>query len=95
MPASIADCINEKFGPEEWKMHGYPGHQELELALVKLYDLTNENKYLKLAEYLLTCVEQINFFEEEFIKRKRICHWTKCKVEEPNRRYNQISISGV
>ena len=23
------------------------------------------------------------FFEEEFIKRKRICHWTKCKVKEP------------
>ena len=86
----LADCINEKFGPEEWKMHGYPGHQELELALVKLYDLTNENKYLKLAEYFIDMRGTNQFFEEEFIKRKRICHWTKCKVEEPNRRYNQF-----
>ena len=60
-------------------MHGYPGHQELELALVKLYDLTNENKYLKLAEYFIDMRGTNQFFEEEFIKRKRICHWTKCK----------------
>ena len=63
----LADCINEKFGPEEWKMHGYPGHQELELALVKLYDLTNENKYLKLAEYFIDMRGTNQFFVKHFV----------------------------
>ncbi len=30
-----------------------PGHPELELALVKLYDTTGEERYLKLAEYFI------------------------------------------
>ncbi|HPD29503.1 MAG TPA: glycoside hydrolase family 127 protein [Phycisphaerae bacterium] len=35
------------------KRHGVPGHEEIELALVKLYRKTGEERYLKLAEYFL------------------------------------------
>lgn len=35
------------------KRHGVPGHEEIELALVKLYRKTGEDRYLKLAEYFL------------------------------------------
>lgn len=49
----FADHIDSIFGPEEGKKHGYPGHQEIELALVKLYKVTNTEKYLKLAKYFL------------------------------------------
>ncbi|MBQ9359226.1 MAG: glycoside hydrolase family 127 protein, partial [Abditibacteriota bacterium] len=42
------------FGPEDGKMHGYPGHEEIELALVKLYKCTGREKYLELADYFLT-----------------------------------------
>lgn len=48
-----ADYIEETFGPENHKRKGYPGHQEIELALVKLYEVTNNHKYLKLSEFFI------------------------------------------
>ena len=47
------DHIISKFGREEGKMRGYPGHQEIELALVKAYEHTNKQKYLDLATYFI------------------------------------------
>jgi len=63
----LADAIDEQFGPEENKCHGYPGHQEIELALVKLYHVTKEKKYLNLAKYLIDVrgVGKNYFLQEE------------------------------
>ena len=47
------DQIEQIFGPGEYQKHGYPGHQEIELALVKLYRLTGEKRFLKLAQYFI------------------------------------------
>lgn len=47
-----ADHFDALFGPG--KSHWVTGHQELELALVKLYKVTNNKKYLKLADWLLS-----------------------------------------
>ncbi|MCC6580637.1 MAG: glycoside hydrolase family 127 protein [Phycisphaeraceae bacterium] len=49
----FADHIDQTFGREMGKIRGYPGHQEIEMALVKLYRATGENRYLKLARYFL------------------------------------------
>lgn len=49
----LADHIDSKFGPEEGKLRGYPGHQEIELALVKLYRVTGESKYLNLSKFFI------------------------------------------
>ena len=49
----LADNIDAHFGPEEGKIHGADGHEEIELALLRLYELTHEERYLKLATYLL------------------------------------------
>jgi DUF1680 family protein len=46
-----ADLVAATFGPD--KRHGVPGHQEIELALVKLYRVTGDEKYLRLAKYFL------------------------------------------
>ena len=46
-----ADHINRTFG--EGKKEWVPGHQEIELALVKLYRTTQNSAYLKLAQWLL------------------------------------------
>jgi hypothetical protein len=46
-----ADFINNVFGPN--KRHGYPGHQEIEIGLVKLYRVTGDERYLKLAKFFL------------------------------------------
>ncbi|HEY1861277.1 MAG TPA: beta-L-arabinofuranosidase domain-containing protein, partial [Gemmataceae bacterium] len=47
----LADHIDSVFGPG--KKIDACGHEELELALVKLYRATNEKKYLKLAQFFL------------------------------------------
>ncbi len=49
----FADCIDATFGAEEGKLRGYPGHPEIELALVKLYRETGEERYLELARYFV------------------------------------------
>lgn len=47
-----ADHFDSLFGPG--KRHWVTGHQELELALVKLYKTTGQRKYLTLADWLLS-----------------------------------------
>ena len=41
------------FGPGPEQKHGYPGHEEIELALFKLYRATGEKRYLELARYFV------------------------------------------
>lgn len=48
-----ADFIAESFGKEEGKKKGYPGHEIAEMALVRLYEATNEKKYLELCCFFL------------------------------------------
>ncbi len=47
-----ADHFDSIFGPS--KRHWVTGHQELELALVKLFKVTGNKKYLQLADWLLS-----------------------------------------
>src|SRR5579884_3373617 len=47
----FADHIASVFGPD--RRHAVPGHEEIELALVKLYRVTGRERYLKLAEFFL------------------------------------------
>ncbi|MEW4370031.1 glycoside hydrolase family 127 protein [Paenibacillus kandeliae] len=49
----LADCIDHHFGKEEGKIQGYDGHEEIELALTRLYTVTNEPRYLALSRYFL------------------------------------------
>ena len=47
------DLVATLFGPNEGQKRGYCGHEEIELALVKLYRLTGESRYLELARYFI------------------------------------------
>lgn len=47
----LADHVDSVFGPGRNQLP--PGHQEIELALVKLYEVTREPRYLKLAQFLV------------------------------------------
>ena len=49
----LADLLCDTFGTEEGKIHGYPGHQEVEIGLIKLYRATGKQKYLELAKYFI------------------------------------------
>ena len=48
-----ADYIDAVIGPGEGKMKVYCGHEEIELALIKLYRATGERRYLELCRYFL------------------------------------------
>ncbi|MBI4552101.1 MAG: glycoside hydrolase family 127 protein, partial [Candidatus Latescibacteria bacterium] len=47
----LADHIDRVFGPG--KRNGMPGHEEIELALVDLYRVTGETRYLNLAQFFI------------------------------------------
>lgn len=48
-----ADYIGKLFGPRKGQKRGYCGHEEIELALIKLHLVTNERRYLDLARYFI------------------------------------------
>ncbi len=70
MMCRFCDYIYSVFGTDEGKIKGYPGHQEIELALVKLYRVTDNRRYLELAKYFIDQRGQEPlYFKEE---RKRL-----------------------
>ncbi len=67
--ARYADYISTVFGPGPDQKQGYPGHEELELALCKLADVTGEKKYVELAGFFIDKRgTSPNYFVEEAIR---------------------------
>ena len=61
-----ADHIGSMFGPQPGKRKGYCGHEEIELALVKLSRATGEQRYMDLAKYFIDQRGQApHYFDEE------------------------------
>ncbi len=48
-----ADLVGRVFGPEPDRRKDIPGHEEIEIGLVKLYRTTGDAKYLKLAKFFV------------------------------------------
>jgi len=81
-----ADLIIEKFGRSPGQMRGYCGHEEIELALVRLARVTGERKYLDLAKYFVDeRGQQPNYFIEEAIRGG----WDPKGVQQHAFEYNQ------
>ncbi|WP_373314372.1 glycoside hydrolase family 127 protein [Xylanibacillus composti] len=81
----FADYIDTVFGREPGKLRGYDGHQEIELALVKLYKVTREERYLKLAQFFIDERGATpNFLVEECKQRDGYSHWAKRKMPIPS-----------
>jgi len=77
----IADDIAVVFGDGPGQIAGYDGHQEVELALVKLYETTGNRKYLELSSYFIDKRgQQPSFFEAEADRRGRTTHWNNNKI---------------
>lgn len=70
------DFIDSRLGPEEGKIHGYPGHPVLEMALMRLYDITHDPKHLRLAKYFIDERGQSPlFFREEGERYNNEYYW--------------------
>ena len=94
-----ADYIDTTFGPEPGKKHGYCGHPEIELALVKLYHATNNSRYLNLASYFINeRGTQPHYFDIEARERGEdpVNFWAKtyeyCQAQVPVR--EQVKVVG-
>lgn len=49
----FADYVDSVFGSQEGKCKGYPGHEIAEMALIRLYEVTKESRYLRLAQFFI------------------------------------------
>lgn len=49
----FADYVDLKFGYEEGRIKGYPGHEIIEMALIRLYEATGDIKYFNLAKFFI------------------------------------------
>lgn len=67
-----ADLIDSVFG--EGKKHDVPGHQEIEMGLVRLYRATGDERYLKLAKF---------FLDERGQTANRTIYGPYCQDHEP------------
>ena len=71
-----ADTIDSVFGPQRGKRRGYPGHEEIELALVKLYRATGNERYLRLSRFFIDARgTQPHYYDQE----------AKARGDEPQR----------
>lgn len=85
----LADHIDTVFGPEDGKIHGFDGHQEIELALVKLYEVTQEPRYLSLSQYFIDeRGTEPHFFLQEWEQRGKKSFY-RSVLHAPHLAYHQ------
>lgn len=65
------DHIASTFGPGAGQKRGYPGHQEIEIALIKLYHLTGDRRRIDLCTYFINERGQQppHYFDAEAVAR--------------------------
>lgn len=84
----MADHIISRFG--EGKERGIPGHQEVEIGLMKLYRVTGKEKYKDMARFFLEeRGKNPNYFYEEKQKRGWI-HFGQYGMDPLDTKYAQV-----
>ncbi|MFP7152657.1 glycoside hydrolase family 127 protein [Weissella paramesenteroides] len=87
----MADCIDKNFGLKDGQIHGYDGHPEIELALARLFEATQEQRYLDLAHYFLNQRGQNPEFFDEQIKADGVDRDLIAGMRDFPRRYYQAA----
>ncbi|MBD2847363.1 glycoside hydrolase family 127 protein [Paenibacillus sp. IB182496] len=90
----MADHIAEVFGTGPGQLRGYDGHQEIELALVKLYEATGEARFLRLSQFLIDeRGREPHFYAEEWKRRGGVSHWSSVpQTQMPDWAYVQAHL---
>ena len=81
----LADHIADRFGPD--KIHGVPGHQEIENGLLALYRETGKEKYRDLASFF---IEERGKDPDFFHKEKAGRDWVHFNMDPNDRKYMQM-----
>ena len=79
-----ADLVCRRFGKD--KVRGYPGHQEIELALIRLYRATGIRRYLDTALYFL---DERGTEPDLFIEESKVRTISIFDMDPYNRKYAQ------
>ncbi|MDO5135963.1 MAG: glycoside hydrolase family 127 protein [Eubacteriales bacterium] len=82
----MAEHIGKRFGTEEGKEPGIPGHQEIELGLLRLYEVTGKESYKALARYF---IDQRGRDPRYFAKEKEKRGWVHFDMDVDNMEYCQ------
>lgn len=83
----LADHIINRFG--EGKERGIPGHQEVEIGLMKLYRATGNKSYKEMARFFLDeRGKNPDYFYQEKVKRGWQ-HWGQYNLDPLDNTYNQ------
>ncbi len=80
----FADHIDRRFG--EGKELGVPGHQEIEVGLMRMYKVTGNEKYKKLASYF---IEQRGKNPDYFVQEREKRKWIHFDMNPVDREYSQ------
>ena len=82
----MADHIISRFGDGEGKVKGIPGHQEVEIGLMRMYHATGKVEYKDMARYFLEeRGKDPDFFKKEAEKRD----WEHFGMKPEDTKYNQ------
>lgn len=82
----FADHIASRFGSEEGKTRGIPGHEEVEIGLLLLYHTTGKEKYKDLARYF---IDERGRDPAYFAKEQAARGWSHFSADKPDPKYNQ------
>ena len=86
------DHIMATFGPGPEQKHGYCGHQEIELALIKLHGVTRNRKHFELAAYFINerGHQPPHYFDVEAMARGEDPHDFWAKTYEYNQSHKPV-----
>jgi len=85
----LVECIKNHFGPEDGKINGADGHQEIELALIKLYEVTQDESLLELSAYFLEVRGQDTDFYKNQLKENIDMGLDESPIPNINNEYHQ------
>ena len=78
----FADYVATTFGPAENQLHGYPGHEIAEMALVRLYETTGIKRYLDLAAYFVNQRGTSPLYFEQEDRQRAAYEYTDFTVDD-------------
>lgn len=84
------DHIGRRFGDAPGQELGYDGHEEIELALLRLYRSLGDRRHLDLARFFINqrgC--EPNYLVSQWESNGHRSHWTKAEVGKPELSYFQ------